>query len=109
MQGSMAEFVLGNAEMSTEIIADGCHLAPELLDFAFRMKGAARLLLVSDANRALDLPPGKYRFGPAGDGSWFRSDGAVGWAPNGSLASSVVALDHMVRHWPSTRRRRCRT
>ena len=98
MQGSMAEFVLGHGEMSTEIIADGCHLAPELLDFAFRMKGPSRLLLVSDCNRALDLPPGKYRFGAADDGSWFRSDGAVGWAPNGSLASSVVGMDHMVRH-----------
>ncbi len=28
MQGSMAEFVLMNPEMSTEVIADGCHLAP---------------------------------------------------------------------------------
>ncbi len=36
---SMAEFVLMNPEMSTEVIADGCHLAPELLEFAFRMKG----------------------------------------------------------------------
>ena len=28
----------------------------------------------------------------------FRSDGKVGWAPNGSLASSIVGMDHMVRH-----------
>jgi len=98
MQGSMAEFVLAHADMSTEIIADGCHLAPELLDFAFRMKGASRLLLVSDCNRALDMPPGKYRFGPLEDGSWFKSDGAVGWALNGSLASSIVGMDRMVRH-----------
>ena len=52
MQGSMAEFVLMNADMSTEVIADGCHLAPELLEFAFRMKGAGRLCLVTDCNRA---------------------------------------------------------
>ncbi|HEY1084557.1 MAG TPA: amidohydrolase family protein, partial [Prosthecobacter sp.] len=31
MQGSMLEYVLGNPEMSTEVIADGCHLSPELL------------------------------------------------------------------------------
>ena len=98
MQASMAEFVLAQPEMSTEVIADGSHLAPELLEFAFRMKGPARLLLVSDCNRGLDLPPGNYRFGPAGDGSWFRSDGVVGWAPNGSLASSIMGMDHMVRH-----------
>lgn len=98
MQGSMLEFVLGTPEMSTEVIADGCHLAPELLAFAWRMKGAARLCLVTDANRAMDLPPGRYRFGPGADGSWFESDGKVGWAPNGSLASSIMGMDHMVRH-----------
>ena len=98
MRGSMLEFVLGTAEMSTEVIADGCHLAPELLDFAFRLKGPRKLCLVTDANRALDLPPGNYRFGAAEDGSWFESDGRVGWAPGRtSLASSIVGMDHMVR------------
>jgi N-acetylglucosamine-6-phosphate deacetylase len=98
MQGSMAEFVLMNAEMSTEVIADGWHLAPELLEFAFRMKGAERLCLVTDCNRGLDMPAGEYRFGNLADGTVFRSDGKVGWAPNGSLASSIVGMDHMVRH-----------
>lgn len=98
MRGSMLEFVLGTAEMSTEVIADGCHLAPELLEFAFRLKGPRKLCLVTDANRALDLPPGNYRFGAAQDGSWFESDGRVGWAPGRtSLASSIVGMDHMVR------------
>ena len=98
MRGSMLEFVLGTAEMSTEVIADGCHLAPELLDFAFRLKGPRKLCLVTDANRALDLPPGNYRFGATEDGSWFESDGHVGWAPGRtSLASSIVGMDHMVR------------
>lgn len=97
MRGSMAEFVLAQPEMSTEVIADGCHLAPELLEFAWKMKGAERLCLVTDANRALDMPPGQYRFGAEVDGSWFESDGKVGWAPNGSLASSIMGMDHMVR------------
>ena len=97
MQGSMNEFVLMHDDMSTEVIADGCHLAPELLEFAFRMKGAERLCLVTDCNRALDLPPGEYRFGNMHDGSWFTSDGRVGWAAGGSLASSIVGMDSMVR------------
>lgn len=98
MQASMAEFVLMNPEMSTEVIADGHHLAPELLEFAYRMKGSQRLCLVTDCNRALDMPSGKYWFGRKETGSWFESDGQVGWAPDGNLASSVVGLDHMVRH-----------
>ena len=98
MQASMAEFVLANPEMSTEVIADGCHLSKELLEFAWRMKGAKRLCLVTDANRALAMPPGKYRFGPIEDGAWFESDGKVGFVEGGSLASAVVALDTMVRN-----------
>jgi N-acetylglucosamine-6-phosphate deacetylase len=98
MQGSMLEFVLANQEMSTEVIADGMHLAPELLSFAWRMKTSKRLCLVTDCNRALDMPPGRYRFGPKSDGAWFTSDGKVGWASSGgSLASAVTGMDHMVR------------
>jgi N-acetylglucosamine-6-phosphate deacetylase len=97
-QGSMEQFVLAYPDMSTEVIADGLHLAPELLNFAFRMKGPKRLCLVTDANRALDMPPGHYRFGPKHTGVWIESDGQVGFIPNKGLASSVVGMDHMVRH-----------
>jgi len=98
MQGSMDQFVIMQEEMSTEVIADGCHLAPELLEFAFKMKGPERLCLVTDCNRAMDMPPGDYRFGPNKDGEWFKSDGKVGFQPGRGLASSVVGMDTMVRN-----------
>jgi N-acetylglucosamine-6-phosphate deacetylase len=100
MQAGMEQFVLATPDMSTEVIADGMHLAPELLDFAYRMKGPTRLCLVTDASRALDMPPGRYRFGPATDGPWFESDGQVGRTVGrngGSLASSVAGMDRMIR------------
>jgi len=97
MQASMEQFVLAHAEMSTEVIADGCHLSAELLEFAYRMKGATRLCLVTDANRALDLEAGRYRFGHAETGTWFESDGEVGFVAGQGLASSVKGMDHMVR------------
>lgn len=97
MQASMEQFVLATPEMSTEVIADGEHLAPELLKFAYQMLGAQRLCLVTDANRAVGMPPGRYRFGPAEDGSWFESNGKVGFVPGEGLASGVMGLDHMVR------------
>jgi N-acetylglucosamine-6-phosphate deacetylase len=96
MQGSMEQFVLLHDEMSTEVIADGAHLAPELLDFAFRLKGPGRLCLVTDSSRALDMPPGEYRFGPEADGELFTSDGVVG-RQGVRLASSVAGMDRMVR------------
>ena len=54
---------------------------------------------MTDANRALDQPPGRYRFGCIEDGEWIESDGKVGFVPGGgALASSVVGLDTMVRN-----------
>jgi N-acetylglucosamine-6-phosphate deacetylase len=97
MQASMEQFVLAHPEMTTEVIADGCHLSPELLAFAWRMIGPDRLCLVTDANRALDMPPGEYIFGHHLTGSPFTSDGRVGFVPGQGLASSVHGLDHMVR------------
>jgi len=100
MRAGMEQFVLAHDEMSTEVIADGCHLSPELLDFAYRMKGVRRLCLVTDASRAVDMPPGRYRFGPETDGEWFESDGQVGFDPvqgPQKLASSAAGMDRMVR------------
>ncbi|HEY2574446.1 MAG TPA: amidohydrolase family protein [Verrucomicrobiaceae bacterium] len=98
MQAGMEQFVLAHDEMSTEVIADGCHLSDELLRFAWRMKGAARLCLVTDSSRALDMPKGKYRFGSAQDGPWFVHDGEVGRSDDGvGLASSTAGMDRMVQ------------
>ena len=97
MQGSMLEFVLGQEEMSTEVIADGQHLSPELLQFAWQIKSSKRLCLVTDCNRALDMPPGRYRFGNQEDGSWFESNGEVGLASPDALASSIRGMDFMVQ------------
>jgi len=96
MQGSMEQFVLLRDAMSTEVIADGAHLAPELLEFAFRVMGPSRLCLVTDSSRALDMPPGEYRFGPEADGEPFESDGVVG-RQGARLASSLSGMDRMVR------------
>ena len=98
MQASMEQYVLANESMSTEVIADGCHLSDELLAFAFKMKGSKRLCLVSDSSRALDMPNGRYRFGNEHDGEWFVYDGQVGRTMDGmGLASSASGLDHMIQ------------
>jgi N-acetylglucosamine-6-phosphate deacetylase len=101
MQGSMEQFVLLNREMSTEVIADGAHLSAELLEFAYRMKGATRLCLVTDANRGLGMPPGEYYIGPTNGGEIFYSDGKVGHMANGGLCSSVVGMETMVKNMKS--------
>jgi N-acetylglucosamine-6-phosphate deacetylase len=99
MRGGMMEFVLATPDMTTEVIADGRHLAPELLRFVLQMKGVDRTALVTDCMRALDQPPGEYVFGPMDGGESVYSDGTVGLMPDRqSLASSVRGMDFMVRH-----------
>lgn len=99
MQASMMEFVLDTEDVTTEVIADGRHLSPELLRFVVKWKGIDKTALVTDCNRALDQPPGRYIFGPLDGGEPFYSDGAVGLLPDSeSLASSVRGMDFMVRH-----------
>jgi len=99
MQASMLEFVLATDDMTTEVIADGRHLSPELLRFVARVKGAASTALVTDCSRALDQRPGVYTFGPLDGGETFHSDGGVGLMPGSTnLASSVRGMDFMVRH-----------
>jgi N-acetylglucosamine-6-phosphate deacetylase len=99
MRGGMMEFVLATEDMTTEVIADGRHLAPELLRFVLKMKGVDRTALVTDCMRALDLPPGEYTFGSTDGGEPVYSDGTVGLMPDrNSLASSVRGMDFMVRH-----------
>jgi N-acetylglucosamine-6-phosphate deacetylase len=99
MQASMLEFVLDHDDMTTEVIADGRHLSPELLRFVVKWKGAGRTALVTDCSRALDQPPGLYTFGPLDGGETFYNDGGVGLLPDSeNLASSVRGMDFMVRH-----------
>jgi N-acetylglucosamine-6-phosphate deacetylase len=97
MEAGMEQFVLYYETMSTEVIADGIHLSDDLLRFAYKMIGPRRLCLVTDANRAMDAPPGKYRFGSKDDGTWVFSDGKSVKGGDGSLASSMHGMDRMVK------------
>jgi N-acetylglucosamine-6-phosphate deacetylase len=98
MRGGVLEATLYFDELTTEVIADGRHLERELLLLAYKIKGPDRLALVTDCNRALDLPDGDYLFGPLDGGEPFRRRDQVGVMPDGqALASGVMGLDHAVR------------
>jgi N-acetylglucosamine-6-phosphate deacetylase len=98
MRGGVLEATLYFDELTTEVISDGKHLQRELLLLAYKIKGPDKLALVTDCNRALDMPDGPYMMGPLEGGEpILRADG-VGVMPNGTaLASSVVGMDHCVR------------
>ncbi len=98
MRGGLLEATLCLDALSTEVIGDGCHLSPELLRLAWRVKGPHRLALVTDAMRAMDLPPGEYVFGPKEAGVKVFSNGRVGLMQDGkALASAIQGMDQGVR------------
>lgn len=98
MRGGVLEATLYFDELTTEVIADGKHLTAALLKLAYKAKGPDRLALVTDCNRALDMPDGPYVFGPRDDGEPILKQDGVGVMPDGqALASGVVGLDECVR------------
>lgn len=98
MRGGVLEATLYFDELTTEVIADGKHLQRELLLLAYKVKGPERLALVTDCNRALDMPDGPYLMGPLDGGEPVLKGDGVGLMPDGqALASSVVGMDHCVR------------
>jgi N-acetylglucosamine-6-phosphate deacetylase len=98
MRGGVLEATLYFDELTTEVIADGKHLQRELLLLAYKLKGPDRLALVTDCNRALDMPDGPYMMGPLDGGEPILRGDGVGLMRDGTaLASSVVGMDHCVR------------
>jgi N-acetylglucosamine-6-phosphate deacetylase len=98
MRGGVLEATLYFDQLTTEVIADGRHLSRELLLLAHKIKGPDRLALVTDCNRALDMPDGPYIFGPCDGGEPFLRRDGVGVMPDGqALASGVMGMDHALR------------
>jgi hypothetical protein len=82
-----------------EIIADGKHLPPELLKFIYKIKGADRICLITDASRACGFPEGAT----SKIGSLLRGtdiiveDGVAKLPDRTAFGGSVATFDRLVR------------
>ncbi|MGI9036692.1 MAG: N-acetylglucosamine-6-phosphate deacetylase [Pyrinomonadaceae bacterium] len=84
----VAGWSLANNKMFCEIIADGVHVHPEMLKFAYKNKTAERLALVSDSVKMAGLGDGNYEL-------WDEKISVVnGKTRNarGSIAGSVITM-----------------
>ena len=52
-----------NEAVSAEIICDGIHVHPASIRMAFKLFGAERMVLISDALRCCGMPDGEYELG----------------------------------------------
>jgi N-acetylglucosamine-6-phosphate deacetylase len=85
--------VLGNDEITADIIVDGIHVDPAVVKLFLRAKGRERAVLITDAISATGMPDGRYRLGPI---EVDVKDGKC--TSNGSLAGSVLTMDRAVRN-----------
>ena len=85
--------VLADERVTAEIIADGIHVDPLVVELFLRAKGPEVSVLVTDATAATGMPDGKYRLGS------LEVEVANGRCmSNGKLAGSVLTLDKAVRN-----------
>jgi N-acetylglucosamine-6-phosphate deacetylase len=90
--GILAE-VLTDSQLSADIIVDGIHVAPEVVQIFLREKGLERSVLITDATAAAGMPDGTYQLGPI---QVEVKDGKC--TKDGNLAGSVLTMDRAVRN-----------
>ena len=85
-------------EMDVELIADGVHVPPPLLKLVYKIKGADRIALITDAIRAAGMPPGESVLGNIHTGlKVIVEDGVAKLPDRSSFAGSVATADRLVR------------
>ncbi|MDA8441984.1 MAG: N-acetylglucosamine-6-phosphate deacetylase [Peptococcaceae bacterium] len=77
-----------------ELIADGIHIHPAVLELALKLKGPDRVCLVSDATRAMGMPDGCYELG----GNTTTVYGGIPRLEDGTLAGSACSLLQGIRN-----------
>ncbi|WP_017471140.1 N-acetylglucosamine-6-phosphate deacetylase [Amphibacillus jilinensis] len=74
--------------LHAEIIADGIHVSPPMLELIYQNIGTNRLILITDAMRAKGLPAGDYELG--GQPVKVTEDRAI--LADGTLAGSILNM-----------------
>lgn len=86
-------------EMTVEIIADGVHLPPPLLKLVYKIKGADRTALITDAMRGAGMPAGESILGSRQNGlKVIIEDGVAKLPDRSAFAGSVATADRLVRN-----------
>lgn len=86
-------------DMDVEIIADGRHLPAPLLKLIYKIKGADRIALITDAMRGAGMPPGESILGNIRTGmKVIVEDGVAKLPDRTAFAGSVATANQLVRN-----------
>jgi len=90
--GILAE-VLTDTQLSADIIVDGIHVTPSVVQIFLKAKGIEGSVLITDATAAAGMPEGRYQLGT------MMVDVKDGMCTiDGKLAGSVLTMDRAVRN-----------
>ncbi|MFE4976697.1 N-acetylglucosamine-6-phosphate deacetylase [Kitasatospora sp. NPDC056651] len=82
--------LLEDERVTVELINDGVHLHPSVLDLAYGTAGASRVALITDAMGAAGMGDGLYPLGPL---QVEVKDGVARLVEGGAIAGSTLTLD----------------
>ena len=85
--------VLTDGQLTADIIADGIHVPPEVVQLFLQAKGKENSVLITDAISATGMPDGTYQLGPI---QVSVKQGRC--TMDGKLAGSVLTMDRAVRN-----------
>jgi N-acetylglucosamine-6-phosphate deacetylase len=85
--------ILTNPRLTADVIADGVHVDPLMVQLFLKVKGVEAAVLITDATSATGMPDGKYQLGflevEVKDGKCMH---------DGRLAGSVLTMDRAIRN-----------
>ncbi len=85
----LASIALTDNRVTVELIIDGRHIHPRMVDLACRCKPAHQLVGISDCTMAAGMPNGEYRIGP----SLIRVKDGFSQTDQSVLAGTTTMLD----------------
>lgn len=86
--------VLTDSRVFTELIADGVHVDPTVVEMLLRCKGTRKVLLITDAISAAGMPDGDYQLGSLA----VKVSSGVCRSLEGSLAGSTLSQDRALQN-----------
>ncbi|MFD1064418.1 N-acetylglucosamine-6-phosphate deacetylase [Oceanobacillus locisalsi] len=81
-------------DLHAELIADGIHVVPEMMQLIYNNVGSDRIILITDSMRAKGLPEGTYELG----GQPVIVKNGQANLENGSLAGSILTMIDAVKN-----------
>ncbi len=93
--GTLTAVALTDDHLTIELIVDGRHVHPRMIDLACRSKPKSQVVAVSDAVQGTGLPDGTYRYGGQ---DVIIEEGTSRRASDGKLAGAVLSLDEALRN-----------